>query len=129
MGQVHLAYRRPPQHFLLVVLPDQYRQHLDQHAPAAEQHDRRTSTANEVHAVYDVYYYFLSGLTSILIMWFLRKTTDDKKLLAKLEANYQANKANPNKKMSGMAARLEALQKQQQAILEEQKKKQAQNKK
>ncbi len=26
------------------------------------------------------YYYFLSGLTSILIMWFLRKTTDDKKL-------------------------------------------------
>lgn len=43
------------------------------------------------------YYYFLSGLTSILIMWYLRKTTDDKKLLAKLEANYQANKANPNK--------------------------------
>ncbi len=75
------------------------------------------------------YYYFLSGLTSILIMWFLRKTTDDKKLLEKLEANYRANKANPNKKMSGMAARLEALQKQQQAILEEQKKKQAQNKK
>lgn len=75
------------------------------------------------------YYYFLSGLTSILIMWYLRKTTDDKKLLAKLEANYQANKANPNKKLSGMAARLEALQKQQQAILEEQKKKQAQKNK
>lgn len=75
------------------------------------------------------YYYFLSGLTSILIMWFLRKTTDDAKLLAKLEANYKANKANPAKKMSGMAARLEALQKQQQAILEEQKKRQSQNKK
>ena len=75
------------------------------------------------------YYYFLSGLTSILIMWFLRKTTDDKKLLAKLEANYQANKANPAKKMSGMAARLEALQKQQQAILEEQKRRQARQKK
>lgn len=73
------------------------------------------------------YYYFLSGLTSILIMWFLRKTTDDKKLLAKLEANYQANKANPQKKLSGMAARLEALQKQQQAILEEQKRKQNKN--
>lgn len=72
------------------------------------------------------YYYFLSGLTSILIMWVLRKTTDDKKLLAKLEANYQANKNNPNKKLSGMAARLEALQKQQQAILEEQKKRQSQ---
>lgn len=68
------------------------------------------------------YYYFLSGLTSILIMWYLRKTTDDKKLLARLEANYQANKANPAKKMSGMAARLEALQKQQ-AKLNEQKKK------
>lgn len=65
------------------------------------------------------YYYFLSGLTSILIMWYLRKTTDDAKLLAKLEANFQASKNNPNK-MSGMAARLEALQKQQQAKLEEQ---------
>lgn len=75
------------------------------------------------------YYYFLSGLTSILIMWYLRKTTDDKKLLAKLEANYQANKANPNKKVSGMAAKLEALQKRQEAILEEQKRRQAQNKK
>lgn len=67
------------------------------------------------------YYYFLSGLSSILIMWYLRKTTDDDKLLAKLEANYQANKNNP-KKASGMAARLEALQKQQQQMLEEQRK-------
>ena len=56
------------------------------------------------------YYYFLSGLTSILIMWFLRKTTDDKKLLAQLEA-YKAKNANNPKKTSGMAARLEALQK------------------
>lgn len=67
------------------------------------------------------YYYFLSGLSSILIMWYLRKTTDDAKLLAKLEANYEANKNNP-KKMSGMAARLEAMQKQQQQMLEEQRK-------
>ncbi len=57
------------------------------------------------------YYYFLSGLTSILIMWFLRKTTDDEKLLAQLEA-YKARNANNPKKASGMAARLEALQKQ-----------------
>ncbi len=64
------------------------------------------------------YYYFLSGLTSILIMWYLRKTTDDKKLLAKLEAYKQQHKNDP-KKMSGMAARLEALQKMQ----EEQQKK------
>lgn len=56
------------------------------------------------------YYYFLSGLTSILIMWFLRKTTDDAKLLAKLNAYRDQHKNDP-KKMSGMAARLEALQK------------------
>ena len=56
------------------------------------------------------YYYFLSGFTSILIMWFLRKTTDDNKLLAQLEA-YKAKNANNPKKTSGMAARLEALQK------------------
>lgn len=43
------------------------------------------------------YYYFISLLFSALTMWYLRKTTDDKKLLAKLEANYQANKNNPNK--------------------------------
>ena len=58
------------------------------------------------------YYYFLSGLTSVLIMWYLRKTTDDSKLLAKLEAYKQQHKNDP-KKMSGMAARLEALQKMQ----------------
>ena len=57
------------------------------------------------------YYYFLSGLTSILIMWYLRKTTDDAKLLAKLEAYRAAHKNDP-KKTTGMAARLEALQKQ-----------------
>lgn len=58
------------------------------------------------------YYYFLSGLTSVLIMWYLRKTTDDAKLLAKLEAYKQQHKNDP-KKTSGMAARLEALQKMQ----------------
>ncbi len=56
------------------------------------------------------YYYFLSGLSSVLIMWYLRKTTDDAKLLAKLEAYRQKHKNDP-KKTSGMAARLEALQK------------------
>lgn len=70
------------------------------------------------------YYYFISLLASALTMWYLRKTTDDKKLLAKLEANYQANKNNPNKKPSGLAARLEALQKQQEAMLEEQRRRQ-----
>ena len=63
------------------------------------------------------YYYFISLLFSALTMWYLRKTTDDKKLLEKLEANYIANKNNPNKKVSGLAARLEALQKQQEEML------------
>lgn len=66
------------------------------------------------------YYYFISLLFSALTMWYLRKTTDDKKLLAKLEANYQANKNNPNKKPSGLAARLEALQKQQEDMMKRQ---------
>lgn len=57
------------------------------------------------------FYYFISLFFSATIMWLLRKTTDDKKLLAKLEENYKENQNNP-KKMGGLAARLEALQKQ-----------------
>ncbi len=57
------------------------------------------------------FYYFISLFMSAAIMWTLRKTTNDEKLLAILEANYQANKNNP-KKQSGLVARLEALQKQ-----------------
>ena len=57
------------------------------------------------------FYYFISLFMSAAIMWTLRKTTDDEKLLAILEANYQANKNNP-KKQTGLAARLEAMQKQ-----------------
>jgi YidC/Oxa1 family membrane protein insertase len=70
------------------------------------------------------YYYFISLLASALTMWYLRKTTDDAKLLAKLEKNFEANKNNPNKKPSGLAARLEALQKQQEALMEEQRRRQ-----
>ena len=58
------------------------------------------------------YYYFISLLCSALTMWWLRFRTDDKRLLAKLEENYKNNVNNPQK-MKGMAARLEALQKQQ----------------
>ena len=57
------------------------------------------------------YYYFISLLASSLTMWYLRKRTDDAKLLEKLEANYQANKNNPNKKAKGLAARFENMQK------------------
>ena len=61
------------------------------------------------------FYYFISLLFSAIIMWTLRKTTDDAKLLAILEANYKENKNNPKKK-SGLAARLEAMQKQQEEM-------------
>lgn len=63
------------------------------------------------------YFYFVSLLLSALTMWWLRRTTDDEKLLKKLEENFVANKNNPNKKPSGLAARLEALQKQQEEMM------------
>ena len=47
------------------------------------------------------FYYFISLFFSAAIMWTLRKTTNDEKLLAILEAKYQENKNNPNKKTSG----------------------------
>lgn len=65
------------------------------------------------------YYYFLSGLISILMMWGLRRFTDDKKLLAQLE-DYKARHANDPKKASGMQARFEAMQK----MVEEQQRRQ-----
>ena len=43
------------------------------------------------------FYYFISLFMSAAIMWTLRKTTNYEKLLAILEANYQANKNNPKK--------------------------------
>ena len=58
------------------------------------------------------FYYFISLFFSAAIMWTLRKTTNDEKLLAILEAKYKENKNNPTKKTSGLAARLEAMQKQ-----------------
>lgn len=61
------------------------------------------------------YYYWISLMFSAIIMWFLRWRTDDAKLLAQLEKNYEKNTNNPQK-MKGLAARLEAMQKQQQAM-------------
>ena len=57
------------------------------------------------------FYYFISLFFSAAVMFLLRKTTNDEKLLAILEARYKENKNNP-KKTSGLAARLEAMQKQ-----------------
>ena len=63
------------------------------------------------------YYYFISTLTTIIIMFVLRHTIDENKLLVQLEANYAKNQQKPVKK-SSMMARLEAMQQQ----LEEQQK-------
>ena len=61
------------------------------------------------------FYYFISLFFSAAIMWMLRKTTNDEKLLAILEAHYQEAKDNPQK-LKGLAARLQAMQKQQQEM-------------
>ena len=65
------------------------------------------------------FYYFISLFFSAAIMWVLRKTTDDEKLLKILEAKYEENKKNP-KKMTGMIARMQALQEMQRQQLEKQ---------
>ena len=52
------------------------------------------------------FYYFVSLIMSAGIMLVLRKTTNDEKLLAILEARYKENQANPQKKMKGMMARM-----------------------
>ncbi|MBO5602787.1 MAG: membrane protein insertase YidC [Prevotella sp.] len=57
------------------------------------------------------FYYFVSLFFSAAIMWVLRKTTNDEKLLAILEAKYKENESNP-KKAKNLASRLEAMQKQ-----------------
>jgi len=61
------------------------------------------------------FYYFISLFFSAAIMWALRKTTNDEKLLSTLEARYKENKDTPQK-MSGFAARLQAMQQQQQEM-------------
>ena len=64
------------------------------------------------------FYYFVSLFCSATIMFVLRKTTDDEKLLAILQAKYKENEANP-KKLGGLAGRLQKMQ-EQQAELERQ---------
>ena len=61
------------------------------------------------------FYYFVSLFFSAAIMWVLRKTTNDEKLLAILEASYEENKNKPQK-LSGLAARLQAMQEQQKEL-------------
>lgn len=65
------------------------------------------------------YYYFLSLLITIIQTWAFRTFIDEKKVLAQLEAN-----AKKPRKKSGFMARLEEAQRQQEALLREQRKKQ-----
>jgi YidC/Oxa1 family membrane protein insertase len=54
------------------------------------------------------YYYFISTLITIIIMWAIKRFMVDE---AKIHAQLQANKANPNKKAkSGFAKRIEEAQ-------------------
>ena len=63
------------------------------------------------------YYYFVSLLMTIIQTMIFRWTTDDKKVLAEMEAN---SKKKSNQKKSGFAARLEAMQREQQRLAREQ---------
>ena len=64
-------------------------------------------------------YYFVSGLLSILMMWYLRATTNDAKLLAALEQRKKERKSNPKKNMT-MMERMQAMAEQQRAMQEQQ---------
>ena len=63
------------------------------------------------------YYYFVSLLLTILQTMIFRWAIDDKKVLAEMEANA---KKKGNQKKSGFAARLEAMQREQQRLAREQ---------
>lgn len=65
------------------------------------------------------YYYFISSLISVVTMIVLKKVVSDEKVLAQLEAN----KNNPNKKKkSGLMAKMEAMQKEQERLAKERQK-------
>ncbi len=62
------------------------------------------------------YYYFISTLVSVVTTIIMRKMTNEEALLAQLEAN----RKDPKKmKKTGFAARLEAMQKQQEQMMKE----------
>jgi membrane protein insertase, YidC/Oxa1 family, C-terminal domain len=65
------------------------------------------------------YYYFISGLISIITMVVLRKVTDEKKLLAKLQEYKAKNVQKKGTKSGGLMGKLEALQKEQERIQQE----------
>lgn len=68
------------------------------------------------------YYYLVSLLLTILQTYIFRWTTDDKKILRQMQEKQAKNAKNPKK--SGFMARLEKMQREQQAMMREQAKKQ-----
>lgn len=69
------------------------------------------------------YYYFISALASILIMIYMRRSTDEDELRKQLEANYEANRNDPKKnRTNSLMARMEAMQKEQERLQQQQKK-------
>ena len=68
------------------------------------------------------YYYFVSLLITIVQTYIFRWSINDGKLLAELHAKRAKNEKSPKKK-SGFAARLEKMQREQQAYMKEQAKK------
>jgi YidC/Oxa1 family membrane protein insertase len=71
------------------------------------------------------FYYFVSLIMSAGIMFTLRKTTNETKLLEILEKRYKENQANPQMIMGGLAARMQAIQEYQMKQQEEMRRKRA----
>lgn len=72
------------------------------------------------------YYYFISLLMTIVQTYIFRWTLNDKRMLAEME-KAQAKKAKKVQKKSGFMARLEQMQKEQEARMREQVKQQSKN--
>lgn len=70
------------------------------------------------------YYYFISTLITVAQTYAIRKTIDEKKLLAQLHAKRATNaKKQTTKKKSGFMERLEKMQKEQEKMMRERNKK------
>lgn len=72
------------------------------------------------------WYYFVSGLMGVGVMWYLKKRTNDTELLQQLEKRRAEKKmeAGPGKvNMTGMAGRLQRLAERQQELQRQQQQK------
>lgn len=76
------------------------------------------------------FYYFISTLISVIMMYALRATTNDAALLAQLEERYRIRKAEAGtkKRPNSMMERLQAMQEKQMELMRQQQEMQKQNK-